>query len=142
MIAAASVELVVARCPVCDSAVAAPRQVDEDLVCAEVRVVSRFDGARDSVLDIALLEFAPILERITRLTYTAQIHLTGEIDTRRLASTHGCPNTATLLRNTLQISAHDAATRGRSPRPTNYKGLQPRVRVQAVEVEVHDREVE
>jgi hypothetical protein len=60
--------------------------------------------------DAALLGFAPALERITRLTFMAQLQLTGEIDTRRVAASHGCPNTATLLRNTLNISAHDATT--------------------------------
>jgi hypothetical protein len=61
--------------------------------------------------DLALLQFAPTLERVTRLTFAAQLQLTAEIDTRRLAVTHGYPNTATLLRNILQISAHDGATR-------------------------------
>jgi hypothetical protein len=59
----------------------------------------------------ALLAFAPTLERVTRLTYAAQLQLTGEIDTRRLARSHGYPDTAALLRNTLTISAHDAAAR-------------------------------
>src|SRR6478672_3783391 len=66
--------------------------------------------------DLALLAFGPILERITRLTHTAQLHLTGEIDTRRIATAHGYPSTAALLRGTLQISAHDAATRVRTAR--------------------------
>jgi hypothetical protein len=61
--------------------------------------------------DLALLALAPSLERVTRLTFMAQVRLAGEIDARRLAGAHGCPNTATLLRNTLQISAHDATTR-------------------------------
>ena len=61
--------------------------------------------------DLALLEFAPILERVTRLTFAAQIQLTGEINTRRIARAHGYPNTAALLRNTLNISAHDAGAR-------------------------------
>ena len=61
--------------------------------------------------DLALLGFGPILERITRLTYAAQLRLTGEIDTRRIAAAHGYPSTAALLRGTLQISGHDATTR-------------------------------
>ena len=61
--------------------------------------------------DLALLAFGPILERITRLTFAAQLQLTGEIDTRRIAAAHGYPSTAALLRGTLQISAHDATTR-------------------------------
>src|SRR6478609_7923101 len=61
--------------------------------------------------DLALLEFGPVLERITRLTYAAQLRLTGEIDTRRIAGAHGYPSTAALLRSTLNISAHDASTR-------------------------------
>jgi hypothetical protein len=59
----------------------------------------------------ALLAFAPTLERITRLTFAAQLQLTGEIDTRRIAASHGYPNTPALLRDTLNISAHDATTR-------------------------------
>src|SRR6478736_2747965 len=61
--------------------------------------------------DLALLAFAPLLERVTRLTYAAQLRLTGEIDTRRIAAAHGYPSTAALLRGTLQISGHDATTR-------------------------------
>jgi hypothetical protein len=61
--------------------------------------------------DLALLALAPWVERVTRLTFMAQVQLAGEIDARRLAGAHGCPNTAALLRNTLQISAHDATTR-------------------------------
>ena len=61
--------------------------------------------------DLALLEFAPTLEHITRLTFAAQLQLTGEIDTRRIARAHGYPNTTALLRNTLNISPHDATTR-------------------------------
>src|SRR6476660_3345417 len=65
--------------------------------------------------DLALLAFGPILERITRLTHTAQLHLTGEIDTRRIAGAHGYPSTAALLRGTLQISGHDATTGATPP---------------------------
>ncbi len=58
-----------------------------------------------------LLGFAATLERLGRLTFAAQIHLTGEIDTRRLAGTRGYPGTAALLRDTLTIAGHDAAAR-------------------------------
>ena len=82
--------------------------------------------------DLALLALAPSLERVTRLTFMAQVRLTGEIDGRRLAGAHGCPNTATLLRNTLQISAQDAATRVSTaravlPQPQLFGGFTPPV---------------
>ena len=80
-----------------------------DSVCDALRALA--DAEFGKFDELALLDIAPALERITRLTHAAQIQLTGEIDTRRVASTHGCPNTAALLRNTLQISAHDAKTR-------------------------------
>jgi len=78
-------------------------------VCDALRTLADTEYAKFD--DLALLAFAPLLERVTRLTFAAQLHLTGEIDTRRIATTHGYPNTAALLRGTLQISAHDAKTR-------------------------------
>ena len=58
-----------------------------------------------------LLHFAPILERVARLTFAAQVAVAGEIDIRRIAKAHGCTSTAALLRQTLQISTYDATTR-------------------------------
>ena len=69
------------------------------------------DTAFTRFSDNGLLQFAPILERIARLTFTAQVHLAGEIDIRRIAKAHGAASTAALLRQTLQISTHDATTR-------------------------------
>jgi len=83
-------------------------------VCDALRTLA--DTEFGTFDEAALLAFAPLLERVTRLTFAAQLHLTGEIDTRRIATAHGYPNTAALLRGTLQISAHDAATRVRTAR--------------------------
>jgi hypothetical protein len=78
-------------------------------VCDALHALAGTEFAK--VDDLALLAFGPVLERITRLTYAAQLRLTGEIDTRRIAGAHGYPSTAALLRGTLQISGHDATTR-------------------------------
>src|SRR6478735_6020989 len=78
-------------------------------VCDALRSLA--DAEYGKFDDLALLEFGPILERITRLTFAAQLRLTGEIDTRRLAAGHSYPGTAALLRGTLQISGHAATTR-------------------------------
>ena len=58
-----------------------------------------------------LLVLAKQLEHLGRLACTAQIHLAGEIDTRKIAESHGCTSTAALLRQTLTISAPDARAR-------------------------------
>ena len=80
-----------------------------DSVCDALRSLA--DAEFSKFDEPALLAFGPILERITRLTFAAQLQLTGEIDTRRIAASHGYPNTSALLRDTLNISAQDAATR-------------------------------
>ena len=99
--------------------------ISDALRCLADAEFSKFD-------DAALLAFGPILERITRLTFAAQLHLTGEIDTRRLAGAHGYPSTAALLRGTLQISGHDATTRVKTahavlPQPLLSGGQTPPV---------------
>ena len=58
-----------------------------------------------------LLVLAKQFEHLGRLACTAQIHLAGEIDTRKIAESHGCTSTASLLRQTLTISAPDARAR-------------------------------
>ncbi|MGS0687608.1 DUF222 domain-containing protein [Nakamurella sp. GG22] len=62
------------------------------------------------VPDTDLLLLARDLEALGRLVFTAQVHLAGEVDTRRLAGTHGAASTAALLRNTLGVSHSDAAS--------------------------------
>ena len=74
----------------------------------------------------ALLAFAPTLERITRLTFAAQLQLTGEIDTRRIAASHGYPNTSALLRDTLNISATTPPPGSPPPAPSSRRTLDVR----------------
>ncbi len=62
------------------------------------------------VPDADLLLVARDLEALGRLVFTAQVHLAGEVDTRRLAGTHGAASTAALLRTTLGVSHSDAAS--------------------------------
>jgi hypothetical protein len=99
-------------------------------VCHALRTLA--DAEFGKFDELALLEFAPILERVTRLTFAAQLQLTAEIDTRRIAASHGYPNTTALLRSTLNISAHDATTRVNTaravlPRPQLSGGQTPPV---------------
>ena len=69
--------------------------------------------------DKELLTLAETLERVGRLVYAAQVHLTGELDTRNVAQG---ASTMVLLRDRLRISAADARGRvnaaGRSCRGT------------------------
>ena len=66
--------------------------------------------------DDDLLSLAETLERVGRLVYAAQVHLTGEIDTRRVFQDNGAVSTAALLRQRLCISPGDAAARVRAAR--------------------------
>ena len=66
--------------------------------------------------DDDLLSLAGTLERVGRLVYAAQIHLTGELDTRRVHQGNGAVSTAALLRQRLCISPGDAAGRVRAAR--------------------------
>src|SRR5664279_4903243 len=66
--------------------------------------------------DDDLLSLAESLERVGRLAYAAQVHLTGEIDTRRVFQDNGAVSTAALLRQRLCISPGDAAARVRAAR--------------------------
>lgn len=58
------------------------------------------------------------LEQLSRLVYAAQIHLAGELDDRDMAASRSCPSTATLLRQTFNISAGDATGRVRAAAQT------------------------
>ena len=66
--------------------------------------------------DDDLLTLAVVLERVGRLVYAAQVHLTGELDTRRAWQQHAATSTAALLRQNLCISPSDAAGRVRAAR--------------------------
>ncbi len=71
-------------------------------------------GLRDSefwkVSDLDLLGLAREVEMLSRLVFTVQVHLAGEIDTRGIATSHGAASTAALLRTTLGVSQSDART--------------------------------
>src|SRR5664279_1547260 len=62
--------------------------------------------------DDDLLSLAETLERVGRLVYAAQVHLTGELDTRRVFQEHGAVSTAALLRQRLCISPGEIARAG------------------------------
>lgn len=59
-----------------------------------------------------LLDLATGVERLSRLVFTAQVQLAGELDTQRVATDYGCVSTAALLRQSLMISGADAKNRG------------------------------
>jgi len=81
-------------------------------------VCDGLDALRDcefwEISELDLLSLARTLERMGRLVYAAQVHLAGELDTRRVADRFGCTSTLALLRETLCISAGDAAGRVRA----------------------------
>ena len=69
---------------------------DPDPATAAVGVVcAALDAVRDTefwkVPDPDLLVLAQGLERVSRLVYAAQVHLTGEIDTRGIADNTAAP---------------------------------------------------
>src|SRR6195952_5933270 len=80
-----------------------------DAASAAVRAVIDTEYLRFG--DDELLSFVQTFETTARLVFTAQVRLAGEIDTRKLAATHGASCTASLLRQTLTISQPDARTR-------------------------------
>ncbi len=63
------------------------------------------------VPDADLLGLARDVEHLSRLLSTVQVHLAGEVDTRRFASSHGAASTGALLRSVLVISAGEAKHR-------------------------------
>ncbi len=63
------------------------------------------------VPDADLLGLARDVEHLSRLLSTVQVRLAGEVDTRRLASSHGAASTGALLRSVLVISAGEAKHR-------------------------------
>ncbi len=78
-------------------------------VCAELQALRCAEFWK--IGDKDLLTLAETLERVGRLVFAAQVHLTGELDTRGVAGSKGAPSTMVLLRDRLRISAADARTR-------------------------------
>src|SRR6195952_94924 len=84
-------------------------KADTDAACAAIRAVLNTEFLRFTEPD--LLSFAQLIETTARLVFTAQVRIAGEIDTRKIAASHGASSTAALLRDTLTISQADAHTR-------------------------------
>lgn len=68
------------------------------------------------ILPDDLLSLGRQLEELARTVYAAQLHLTGEIDARRLADAHSCSSTPALLCQALNISNADAISRVKAAR--------------------------
>src|SRR5947208_985583 len=58
------------------------------------------------------------LEQLSRLVYTAQVHLAGELDAGDHAATRSCSSTAALLRQAFNISPAEATGRVKAARQT------------------------
>jgi hypothetical protein len=92
--------------------------ISEVLKAAEADADAASDAVRAVIganylpfTEAELLSFAATFETHARLVFTAQVRIAGEIDTRKMAATHGASCTAALLRETLTISHPDARTR-------------------------------
>lgn len=70
-----------------------------------------------------LSELARDTETVVRQLFAVQITQTDEIDQRGMAAAVSCPSTASLLRQMLRISAHDARARVRAARQTHPQDL-------------------
>ena len=84
-------------------------QADVAVACAALKRLQTLDYWQIPELD--LLAFASAVEGVARLTYAAQVRVAGEIDTRNTAALFGSSAPASLLRETLTISAADAKAR-------------------------------
>lgn len=106
----------------------APTSVTADrgreLLCG---IAERLDELRDldylSVFGDELLELARVTETAGRSLYAVQVALAHEIDHRDLAARHACPSTASLLRQILRITAHDARVRVATARNVHEQAL-------------------
>src|SRR5215207_8828769 len=92
--------------------------ISEVLTAAEADADAASDAVRAVIgtnylpfTDAELLSFVQTFETTARLVFTAQVRIAGEIDTRKIAASHGASCTAALLRDTLTISQADARTR-------------------------------
>src|SRR6478752_1039015 len=84
-------------------------QADVAIACAALKRLQALDYWQMPEQD--LLAFASQVESAARLTYTAQVRVAGEIHTRNTSALFGSSTPASLLRETLTISAADAKTR-------------------------------
>jgi Domain of unknown function (DUF222) len=89
---------------------------DLDTAQAAVRVAcDAVSRVRDTLFfrfeDPDVLLLARDLERLSRLVYTAQIHLVGDLHNRGAAGTRGCTSTSAMIRDALVISPGDAKGR-------------------------------
>src|SRR6478609_7629585 len=84
-------------------------QADVEVACAALKRLQTLDYWQIPELD--LLAFASLVEGVARLTYVAQVRVAGEVDTRNTSALFGSSTPASLLRETLTISAADAKTR-------------------------------
>src|SRR6478609_1858579 len=84
-------------------------QADVEVACAALKRLQTLDYWQIPELD--LLAFASLVEGVARLTYAAQVRVAGEVDTRNTAALFGSSAPASLLRETLTISAADAKAR-------------------------------
>jgi len=87
-----------------------------DTAQAAVRVAcDAVSRVRDTLFfrfeDPDVLLLARDLERLSRLVYTAQIHLVGDLHNRGAAGTRSCTSTAAMIREALVISPGDAKGR-------------------------------
>ncbi len=95
--------------------------VDSDqatgLVAAALSAVEGMrDGSFWKLLPDDLLQFGRQLETLSRVVYAAQVHLTGEIEEREMASARSCSSTHSLLRQAFNISNAEAVERVKSAR--------------------------
>ena len=84
-------------------------QADVALACAALRRLQTIDYWQIPELD--LLAFASLVEGVARLSYAAQVRVAGEVHTRNTSALFGSSAPASLLLETLTISAADAKAR-------------------------------
>ena len=83
--------------------------ISEVLKAAEADADAASDAVRAVIganylpfTEAELLSFAETFETHSRLVFTAQVRIAGEIDTRKMAATHGASSTAAQLREEVQ----------------------------------------
>ena len=84
-------------------------QADVVVACAALNRLQAIDYWQIPEQD--LMAFASMVEAATRLSYAAQVRVAGEIHTRNTSALFGSSSPASLLRESLTISAADAKAR-------------------------------
>ena len=84
-------------------------QADVALACAALKRLQTIDYWQIPEQD--LLAFASMVEGVARLSYAAQVRVAGETHTRNTSALFGSSSPASLLRESLTISAADAKAR-------------------------------